>query len=753
MKVALLFAPTPNPAPAYFGAPYGLALLGGLLERAGHTVVGRDYDRGTIDAMMADLPLVLAAERPDLIGLSCLSVNRGSTIAAVRRVRELAPDTPIILGGPFPTLDPELMFRRCPCDIVCVGDGDETLLETIDALERGADLATVPGLVFRGPDGALVHTAHRPKYTDLDTLPYPNLDMFSVEVPLAEYRQPGTRAAMATLEVDGRRPFVTDSLLMIMSSRGCAWNCSFCPLSKWEGKTLLHDPEYVVDQIATYVARYGHRTFVFGDNTLSYPKKRLIAICDLIVARGLDIEWICMTRADMVDPDVLSAMARAGCREISYGIESLSPTVQRAIDKKLSVKRVVPAFEMTHAAGISTVIMLMVGNEGESRETLRETLHKLRDIQPDRILIWTTKVYPGTRLWDRAVTEGVIPEGYFDDDFSEAVDYTGENDATELRRLERMLQHRTTWVDLPSPSLSLDDSENPIEPALLMGAWRGAGVVLGGAHDPLARPDLPTLVRYALDNGLRELWLHTDARALGDRPTRHALQAVSDHILAGLIVPFFAANDADHDRVAGEPGALRATRKGVLAWTRDNKPPVRAWAYLDARNVAHAAAWVTWLHAHKIGAISFIFGADPVGWHTTPTSDLPSLAVAGAAVREAALVARELGVEIEAIGLVECVLGRGAETIEVHALGRPFDERLTPGASPVPLSPTRRAEKRLAPACADCQVVLGCEGVWSRYLDARGERELVPCGAGVGLATPSPSPRRWSGPAASLLPK
>ena len=724
MKTLLLFAPTPSPSPSYFGPPYGVALLGAILKRAGQEVIARDYDGSTVAAMEEDLPKVIAEHQPDLIGISCLSVNRGSSIAAARRLKAVAPNTPIIVGGPFPTLYPEVMFRRAPIDVVCIGDGDETLLEVSLAIAKGGDLKDIAGLMIRNEDGSLHRTAQRPRFTDMDSLPYPDMTLFDVPGLLASHVQPEVRRSMARLRIEEREPIVSDAMMMVMTSRGCAWSCSFCPLSKWEGKTLFHSPGYVADMIEHYLANYGHRTFVFGDNTLSYPKKRIIALCDEIIARGLDIDWICMTRADMIDETVLGKMAAAGCKEISYGIESLDPAVQKAMGKKLSVHRAPPAFALTHAAGISSCMMMMVGNEGETRETMRTTVGAARDVQPDRVLIWTTKVYPGTRLWDHAVQQGVIPPGYLDDDFSEALDYTGENDAGELRHLERMLQPRTTYVPVPDPAAS--GGREALEKGLLMGIWRGSSVVLGGAHDPLGRDDLPGVVAWGRERGLRALWLHTDAQAMAQKLTRWRVQEVADNVLAGLIVPLFAPGEREHDRRVGASGALRATRKGILSWTRNNKSPVRAWCYLDKDNVGHAAAWVEWLHGHGVREASFIFGADPAGWQAVPAAELPSVREAGAAVLQAWRAASALDIAVDVVGLPECVLTRGEESLEVHELGRPFDELVGSNGAPEARSAARRAAKTLPPACARCKVAAGCEGVWADYVALRGDHELVP---------------------------
>ncbi len=730
MNVVLLFPPTANPAPSYFGPPYGLALLGALLEGASHRVAAYDYDRGSVAAMLADLERMVREDRPELVGISCLSVNRGPAELAVRKLKAIAPNVPIILGGPFPTLEPELMLRRTPAELVCVGDGDETLLEVVDALGSGRDLARVPGLALR-VDGAIRRTPERGRFSDLDTLPFPKLDLFPVREMLERHRLPEDRAQMQRISASGRTPFVTDALIMVMGSRGCVWECSFCPLSKWEGRTLFHSPEYIVRQIEQYKATFDHRTFVFGDNTLTYPNRQIIEICELLVERKVDIEWICMTRADMVSRDVLEKMAAAGCREISYGIESLSQTVQKAIRKKLSVKRVPPAFELTHQAKITSCVMLMVGNQGETEETMRETAALASTLQPDRILINTTKVYPGTYLWDAALEEGVVGADYYETDpeqnpFDLAPDYTGENDASELRRLERLLQHRTTYVTVSNACQSPSGprqlrSLQELEERFLMAAWRGEHTVLGGG-EPLDHPELIELLNFGKERGVHDLALHTSARRLS-RPLIGQLAATG--MVKRLHVSLWALHEPHHDGRVGAPGALRETRKGLLGWTRQGGQAT-VLGFIDRWNVSSMHRWPEWLQEHGVDSLVWVFGQSPSGWDRVPSGDLPTLAEVAKELPRALDHARRLGLSMEVTGLPECVTRLDRDAAPPYELGRPFDEALDAEGQPVLLAPGRRAIKHFADGCEGCSVRVSCEGLWSDYLEIHGGAELRP---------------------------
>lgn len=708
MRVVLVAPPTPNPSPTYFGPPMGLALLGALLEARGHSVRGYDWDRSTLEAMLDDLPRLLAEDRPELFGISCLSITRGQSFALARRVRELAPSVPIIFGGPYPSIEPVEILERTPADFVCIGDGEETLPELCDALGEGRDPKSVPGLCLRAASGT-ERTAPRPDFTELDRLPYPNLDLFDVRGELEKRRRNDAAERDQGLSSKGRPPYLARTALMVLGSRGCVWRCDFCPMSKFKGRTRMHSPAYVADYIEYLVNRYDQREFVFGDNTLTWHRPHAVQLFERLAAKRLDISWICMTRADRVDPELLRLMRAAGCREISYGIESGSPEVQQAMRKKLKLGSVVRAFHDTHDAGINSTCMLMIGNRGETRESVRATSGLVRDADPDRILIWTTRLYPGTVLHDVAVAEGVISRDYYADEMAPAPFYTGENSSAELSKLETLLQHRTIWVDA-SPEVPLAD----VDRDLRLSAWRAeAGVVLGGpGGEPLSRPDFDSVLE-AGKRWAKRVLLVTSAEPLAQRATVSRVQRAN--VVRGIVVPLWSMSDAHHDSRVGRSGALLDTRKGILRWTRDDASAL-GLAMLDKFNVSTLPAWVRWLRDHRMREAVFVYGRSAALWQAMPEADLPSLAETHDSLLRARETAREVGLELWASGLPRCMVPEGVELFEA---ARPFDERVRPGGEPENLSIARRREhKRFHDSCEGCTLAGECEGVWHAAPDA-----------------------------------
>lgn len=713
MKVALVSPPTPNPSPAYFGPPYGLSLLGALLEGSGHTVVAYDWDRRSTESMLADVPRLLDEDAPDLLGVSVLSVNRAPALELIRAVKARSPRTTIVAGGAFPTADPGWLLERGALDFVCAGDGEETLVELADALAEGRDARAVPGLWFRDGEGRIAHAAPRGRFEALDSLPFPDFELFGASKELARYADDGLSSALREIDVDGRRPYHAGSALMVLTSRGCVYRCTFCPMSKGDHRLRAHGVGYAVDLVEHLRRLYGGRHFVFGDNFFTWPRERALALCQEIIDRGLDIDWICMTRADRVDDELLGLMARAGCREISYGIESFDPRVQRTIRKNLDLGGVAETFRATRRARISSTLMLMVGNQGDCRASLRSGIAPARTLEPDRVLVKTTKVYPGTALWDSSLAAGMFSDAELAAEDAPTRDHVAELGAEELAELERMLRPRTCYL-----ALGEGVSTAAAKRCLSLGAFRGEELVLGG--EPVTRADFPELLQHAAAARAKRLWLVTDAHALRSRAVTQALHGFFE----GIIAPLFSPKPERHDELASAKGSFERTRAGLLQWSRHGGK-VRAWAFLDRLYVSQVADQVRVLAEQGVSEVVLVARADPAGFYRIESRELPGLSEVPAALESAWGVARALGIELEVSGVPECL---APDALLVRDLWRPFDELLSVGATPRALPLARMEDKCKGLKCAECARRSECEGVWSEWLDRDGEAALVPLG-------------------------
>ncbi|MDD5303248.1 MAG: radical SAM protein [Elusimicrobia bacterium] len=725
MKVILLNPLNPDPPPAYFGAPYGLSLLGAILKARGVTVIGRDYDRFTTEEMLADATALLDAERPDLVGVTCQSSNRGAVSVLVKHLKARVPGLRVVVGGAFASSDPAVVLRRTGADWVAVGDGEETLPELVSALQSGGDGRGIAGLVW-SEDGKAVSAPEREPFTDLDSLPDPDFDLFAAAANLARFRRPRAEALAGPVTAAGRRCLAMHSAIMVLSSRGCVYRCVFCPMSTFKGKPRLHSPAYFVRQVAAMAKRYQWRDFVFGDNFFTRDRKRVLEICALLRREAPGIRWICMTRADAMDPVLAREMAAAGCREISYGIETGSPRVQKAIGKHLDLGLVPSAFAATREAGMQAVLMLMVGNPGDDLESTRETAVFLRGVDPDRVLVHKTKVYPGTGIHATASAAGVVPPGFYDGDDREAPVYTVERTLAEIEEMKALLPSRTHYVEAAAGCVNgccalrrpAKKTDQALSAALAQAALRAERAVLGGGESLLIA-GLESVLDDAEALQLHDLSLYTTGRPLADPRKVARLRARRE--MRRVVVPLFSPDAARHDGRARVPGALAQTKLGLRRWMRSGGE-VWAWLLPMQEDLADLASWTRRLAAEGVREALLVHREPPPGWGDLPLEDCPRLKPFAEAAGEAAAAAREAGMALSVFGLPPCLWdGKAAPRHEGRAL---YDEAVSGAEAAVSTRSRRIPRLAFGAACGACALRPSCDGVWADYLARHGEGEL-----------------------------
>jgi radical SAM superfamily enzyme YgiQ (UPF0313 family) len=162
------------------------------------------------------------------------------------------------------------------------------------------------------------------------------------------------------------------------------------------------------------VREYGAKEIMFYDDTLVALKDRLKALCEMIISEKLGITWSCFARVDDVDEDLLSIMKRAGCWQIGYGIESASPRILEILDKKITPQKVRRAIDLTRRAGIKSKGFFMIGNFGETPDTIEETIRFALGLKMDDFQITNFTPFPGSRAYELAPRFGRLYGGWED---------------------------------------------------------------------------------------------------------------------------------------------------------------------------------------------------------------------------------------------------------------------------------------------------------------------------------------------------
>ncbi len=389
MKIALYSTSAERMTKQDLSYPLGLIYLAAVLERDGHKVMVNNYFNIPWRIAEARIAREIAIFEPDIVGVSMLTMNRISSFKTIQLIKKLFPNIKIIAGGVHVATLYESILQTYPVDLIVIGEGERTICELVRAIENKKSLSEVNGIAFQSGDKCIV-TSHRELIKNLDEIPYPKHEYFR------EYIERSGKAHM-------------------MSTRGCPVGCQFCSTTQYWGKVFRsRSPINVVDEMSMLVQMFGVKHIMFMDDAFTLNPKRVIAICQEIIERGLKIEWDCSTRVTSVSEEMISWMVKAGCTHTALGVESGSPKILGAIGKKITPNKIKEAFGILERVGMSAGIYLMVGNPGETEKTITETKQLLREITTEEITsVAILQIYPQTELYKLAKEKGLIDDNYW----------------------------------------------------------------------------------------------------------------------------------------------------------------------------------------------------------------------------------------------------------------------------------------------------------------------------------------------------
>jgi len=370
--------------------PIGILILAAVVRRAGHKV-------SVVDAYAHGLSAHETAEQvmqyePEVVGIGSTTPSILGAANLANIIKRQKPEIKTILGGAHISAVPNETFELFPqFDIGVIGEGENTLLELLDMLEKEkADLSNTDGIVFR-KNGKVTKTNTRLAIADMDWLPLPAWDL--LPSLLDPYR----------LSIVGT---TSDKSTAILTSRGCPGRCSFCDTQVFGQNFRGYSARYVINMIDHLIKNYGIEDFLIYDDTFVVNKKRLSEICNTLIDGKYKIHWSCCSRVNFVNPEILQLMKKAGCWQIEYGIESGSPEILKRMKKSITLDQIKDALIWTKEAGIMTRGNFIFGYLGETKQTLRETMDFLMDIKLDYFQQTFLTPYPGSEVYRTAKDYG-----------------------------------------------------------------------------------------------------------------------------------------------------------------------------------------------------------------------------------------------------------------------------------------------------------------------------------------------------------
>lgn len=387
--------------------PIWLAYAAGLLEKRG-------FEVDLVDGPGADLTFEQVLERakafkPQLLLVATTTPSISNDLKVAKAVKEATGAFTCLVGTHVSAKPDETLDNCHEVDACTRREYDWTVFELAEKLagSNQPDLASIAGITWRdrnashGPFGKLVTNVDRPDQADISELPH------AAEVYRKHFFGHWKRYFYAIT----RHPVVT-----IITGRGCPYKCTYCLFPQTlTGHGYRKRPIEAIVEEFQYIEREfpGVQEIFIEDDTLTVDKKRCRALAEALIKAKTRIRYTANARCD-VDYETLKVMRRSGLRLLCVGVESADQQILDNVKKQIKVESISKFFEDTKKADVLVHGCFMVGNPGETRESLERTLTFAKQLSPDTAQFFPLMVYPGTAAYDWAMKEGLLETNDYD---------------------------------------------------------------------------------------------------------------------------------------------------------------------------------------------------------------------------------------------------------------------------------------------------------------------------------------------------
>lgn len=418
MKNVLFVNPYETEQTGFSNPPLGLLYLAATLIENGFVV--RVVD-GCLEGKAA-IKKAIEEFKPAMVGITCLTPGRKKALEIAKMAKKYDSDIKVVLGGAHPTIMyRQLMENYSYIDFIVLGEGEETCLE----IAQGKDPANINGLVYR-INGKIVKNPPRDYIQNLDDVPFPAWHLLDLK------KYPAIDKGIIRGIDLSKEPRIS-----VIFSRGCKGHCDFCS-TWWIWKGWRHRSAInMADELELLYKKHGIRHFCFADDAMTVNRQVTIDLCDEIIMRKLNIVFHVTTRSDCVDEVVLRKLKAAGCYKIAFGIETGSPALLNKMCKENDIETAERAIKLSKEAGILVTALLIVGNVGETEESLKDTINFLKRTAPDEIgCVGGLWILPGTKLYQKCKRNGYIDDSFWLGDEPYKI-YTAEFTHEQLEHMQK----------------------------------------------------------------------------------------------------------------------------------------------------------------------------------------------------------------------------------------------------------------------------------------------------------------------------
>lgn len=326
----------------------------------------------------------ITAVMPDLVVMETSTPSFANDRTILQEMKKRLPLCRFAVAGAWQDADSQSYLSLVPeADFFLEGEYEETLYELVQGLERKKDLHDILSLEFRA-NNAVIKTSFRPLRPNLDEIPFPARQLFKMEV----YE-----------DLVGCLPVPS---LQLWGSRGCPFGCTFCvwPQIMYRSRNYrIRSPEKLVDEIEFELKRFPCKSFYFDDDTFNIGKERMLAFCDELLRRKINLPWGMMARADTSDEETLTKMRTAGLVAAKFGMESANQALVDVANKSLNLEVALKNIRFAKSLGVNTHLTFTFGLPGETKETIKKTIGTVLDLDPSSVQFSILTPFPGCDLF------------------------------------------------------------------------------------------------------------------------------------------------------------------------------------------------------------------------------------------------------------------------------------------------------------------------------------------------------------------
>jgi len=383
---------------ACLAPPIGLALIAAFVKSKGFSV--EILDAEALNLSPDDVCRFIEAKVPLLVGLTATTSKMTAACEIIEIVKSKNSSIKIIIGGHHAASLPEKTLLETKVDFVCNCEGFHPVTELMQTLkyDYSACEFNIKGLCYRNDKNEVVVNAPAELITNLDELPLTAWEL----LPMDRYRAHNWHC----FGYESRTPYA-----VIASSLGCPYSCSYCSVNAVYKKHSFRtwSPKRFVEEIEILYKVYKVKHIEIVDDTFTVNKARVHEICDLIIQKGIKINFWAYARTDTVDQALLIKMKQAGINWIAYGFESGNTAVRNSVNKSQS--QIMNAVEMTYNAGQNIISNFIFGLPDDNFQTMQDTLDLALQINAEYTNLYCAMAYPGSELYRTAVSNNLkLPE-------------------------------------------------------------------------------------------------------------------------------------------------------------------------------------------------------------------------------------------------------------------------------------------------------------------------------------------------------